>query len=802
MTIPFPPSGTPDQTVNQDAGAQLSQGIQVLVGKMTGLERVIASQTSMMERTLSASSRYQMAGQPQLRQDVLQSVAGAGASLHGTRQTQVTPMGALSSLSNLQAFAGQQLGQWISGMPLYETPGGSAPSGGTPVGTPSSQTMGGPVGTPVPAGSAGGGAGGSGRGGPPPPAASPGPPPGSGPSASRPAATVPSPAGLGGLPGMIYGTGTRGTPGPSGTGVAALRQVGARVAMSGGSMSGIMGALKELPGVGLAADLANGIASFYLNQREAGRVYQEVEGGSNLGAQTERLHALAYEASMFGRMPSGAAASAFGQVTAMGYNQAAAGEGQQGQNRQSALDFIYHNYTAYGMDVQQSVEILRTASQNAVNNLNTVSEALKTVSDTAGQAGSNADSMRQFFNTYFQAAQQLGGGAGSPVLAGGIAAMQASMGKEFAGVNFSGELSQARQYLLSGMSGISPSQLQYTARNNPQQYTKLLAGQNLQFLTQGGLMTPEMQSSLHQMIAAAGGGTAIMTNPDLRDQIAQQFLNEWQVKGNINENVWAQEISMLTGVKMNPDQAFQWIVSQSAGINEASHNSAMRTPTGRSIGSRSVAAGQTQGAPMGRFGLAQPRMLTPPGVQSRFTAGRPQSWQQVLTQGGAGAAAANYLKFDTAHGRTRNPVLEALLQNASGSDQVRVMTKTGPRVMPLSLAMKYYPQELAGGNVEFYNSSGQQLGDTAMITHGLVNSNANTAGEQIQATGSKQGLSLSKYNAAHPGAVTVPAGGGHTVTVDLSNAAQQLLKMLPTNYDQAAATSQVPANPWPSQASR
>lgn len=802
MTIPFPPTGAPDQSVNQDAGAQLSQGMQVLVTSVRGLERVIATQTAMMERTLSASSRYQMGGQRQFRQDVLQEVAGAGASLHGARTTQVTPLGAASSLQNLQSFAAQRIGQWIAGVPLYEQPGGgpSAPSGGTPVGTPSSQTMGGPVGTPVPAGSQGGGS----PGGPPgaaPPAAPAGPPPRRGPSATPPPATVQQPpgAGLSGLPGYLFGGQNAAAPPPRA--MAALRQVGARVAMSSGSLSGIMGVLKDLPGVGLITDLAQGAADFYLNQREAGRVYQETEGGSNLAAQAERWHALAYEASMFGRMPSGAAAQAFGQVTALGYNRASAGsEASQGQNRQSALDFIYHNYTAYGMDVQQSVEILRTASQNAVNNLNTVSEALKTVSDTAGQAGNNANVMRQYFNSYFQQAQQLGAGGGSPVLAGALASMQASMGKEFAGVNFGGELSQARQYLLSGMSGVSPAQLQYTARNNPQQYARLLAGQNLQFLTQGGLMTPEMQASLHQMISAAGGGTALLSNPGLRDQIAQQFLNEWQVKGNINENVWAQEISMLTGVKMNPDQAFQWIVSQSAGVNEASHNSAFRSPSGSAV--RPAPGGSTGSAPRGQFGLAQARLVTTPGVGSRLVPSRYQTWRDVLTQGPAGAAAQNYLKFDTAHGHTRSPVLEALLQNASGSDQVKVMTKTGPRVMPLSLAMKYYPQELAGGNVEFYSSSGQQLGDTAMITHGLVNNNANTAGEMHQATGSKQGLSLSKYNAAHPGSATVPAGGGHSVTVDLSNAAQQLLKLLPNNYDQAAATSQVPANPWPSQASR
>jgi hypothetical protein len=818
MTIPFPPGGTPDQTVNTDPGAQLSQGIQVLVSRMGGLERVIAGQTAMLERTLSASNRFQMAGQPQFRQSILQEVVGAGASPAGAARTQVSPMGAMSSMENLRAFGAQRLGEWIAGVPLYENPGGGAGGpGATPVGTPTTVTVHAYVGGPAapaapggpapPGGPAGPPAGPGGPGGPAP--AGPGGPapggPGPGGPAGPPAPGAPGgPPAPAGLPAFLFGAGRHGGGGgPVPTAV--LRQAGARVALSSGSLSGIAGALKSIPGVGLIADAISGVADFFSNQREAGRVYQEIEGGSNLAAQTERLHSLAYQASMYGRMPSGAAAQSFGAVTAMGYNQAAAGEGQEGQNRQSALDFIYHNYTANGMDVNQSLQILQTASKNAVINLNDVSEALKTVSDTAGQAGSNANVMRQQFNNYFNAAQQLGAGAGSPALAGGIASMQASMGKEFAGVNFSGELSQARQYLLSGMSGLSPAQLQYTARNNPGQYNKLLAGQNLQFLVQGGLMTPEMQSSLQKMIGAVGGGQAMMADPGLRDQVAQQFLNEWQVKGNINENLWAQEISMLTGTPMNPDQAFQWIVSQSAGINEASHNSTLGPTGARTSGRISVPANRLGNAPQGRFGLAIPSTHVSPGVVSRYDTQSPSqfttSWQNVLRQHG-GAAASNYLKFDTQHGKTRNPVLEALLQNANPSDQVRVQTKNGPRVMPMSEAMKYYPQEIASGNVEFYSSSGQQLGGTAALTNGLVNTNANVSGEEKQSTGSKQGLSLSKYNTSHPGSATVPAGGGRSVTIDLSNAAQQLLKLLPNNYDQAAATSQVPSNPWPSQASR
>jgi hypothetical protein len=562
--------------------------------------------------------------------------------------------------------------------------------------------------------------------------------------------------------------------------------------MSGGSFSSLSNIVRAVPGVGLAMDAVNGIANTYLSQREAGRVYQEVEGGSNLSAQTERLHALGYQASMFGRMPEGAAAQAFGAVTAMGYNQAAVGEGSQAQNRQSALNFVYGNYTGTGMDVNQSLQALQAAQQDSQVNLSKLATTLNQLSAAAGQAGTNADTARQQFISYFNAALGQGMGNGATTVAGGVSSMQASMGKEFSGVNFSGELSQSRQYLLSGMSGISASQLQSIARNNPGAYNQLLAGQNTQFLTQGGLMTPQMTSGLSQMIAAAGGGNAIMSNPGLRDQVATQFLNKYQVSGNINENVWAQEISALTGVQMTPTQAFQWIVSQSAGVNEASHNGSL---TGSSSAGSSVSAGKLGSAPTGRFGLATGHGAQLGGLVSALTfggAGNPQNWQQQLMSGN-GAAASPYLAQEQKSGQ-RSPVLEALLQNTGSGDQVMVQTASGQRVMSMADAMKYYPNELAAGNVQFYSSSGQSLGSTSGLTHGLVNSAASVTAEEKQRAGANLGVTAAAWAKAHPG--VTPAGGGQAVTISLSSEAQQLLKLLPGNNDQAAASSQVPANPY------
>jgi len=468
------------------------------------------------------------------------------------------------------------------------------------------------------------------------------------------------------------------------------------VAASGGTPAGL---LQQIPGVGLVTDLYNWFANGnpYLTQREAARPYQEVEGGGNWNAQTERLHQAVYQLSMTGLMPQGAAAQSFAGVTAMGFNQGAIGEGQQPQNRQSALNFVYHNYNSMGMDVNDSLSVLQSATQDANVNLQQLSHTMEQLSQDAGNAGTSAETARQQFNAYFSQALGMGAGNGATALAGGIANMQGLLGKEFAGVNFSGELSQQRQYLLAGMTGQSPAQLQYTARNNPQLYAQQLAGQNMQFLTLGGLMTPQMTQSLQQLIAQAGGAAAVARNPGLRDSVATAFLNANQVSGNINENLWAQEISALTGVQMTPAQAFQWIVSQTVGVNEAT------------LGTSGTTTGGTGGAP--------PAVV--PTVLGGIPVGQsPSPGSQGNVLGGIPV------------GTSPKPVTPPVTPPA------RVPVPK-PAPVPLGPAQ---PQ---------------------------------AAGPFSQA-----------------------------LTIALTPEARQLLKVLPANNDQAAATSQVPANPYVHQASR
>ncbi len=156
----------PDQNVLPGEGVDMAEGFQVMIRTLTGIQQAVSEQTQILQRTLDVQSRYALAGAgrggaaaaqgqiyaaarlPQVRQSVLHEIARTGGMNpeHMTAgMTQITPVGALSSLQNLQTFAAQRLGQAIAGEPIFDQPGqrpgAGAPPPGTTISTPGGGTF-------------------------------------------------------------------------------------------------------------------------------------------------------------------------------------------------------------------------------------------------------------------------------------------------------------------------------------------------------------------------------------------------------------------------------------------------------------------------------------------------------------------------------------------------------------------------------------------------------------------------------------------------------------------------------------
>ncbi len=524
----------------------------------------------------------------------------------------------------------------------------------------------------------------------------------------------------------------------------------------------------------------------YQSEREKNRLYQGIEGGSNVSGFGERAHEEIYRWSMPG-MSGDMSRRSFKGVTALGYT----GKSQTREGRQDALNFVYHNYNARGMDVEESLGVLQTASRDATVTFGELSSALKDVSDTAGKAGVNAKLMRDNFKGLLDTSITTGAGPGAAQLAGTFASTQASYGREFQGTDMSGQLSRGYQYMIGAQYGVSPGQVQGLMRNKPEEYARMVSGSQRSMI--------EMQlgakgvADLQELIKKYG------TSQTAIPQIEQEFLN---AHPEIDLNVVADTLSgALTGVQLDNSNVMDWIIQQLAGNTAAAH-------VDKTSATKPVDAKNTAGAQTGKFGLMD--LNTPSGKplderQQRILITEKHADKGFLGIFGhhknhAGEAYADEMK---ASGK-RDPVLEALLQNVSdpNNTQVRVSTASGDRVVSFADAMKLFPNELAAGKVEIV--SGDQKGkSTSEIVGGNIDSNRDTKSELTSKEGQKAGQSVADYEKKH-GPMTKKGADvvSQRVTVDLSTEAKQLLQLLPSVNSQSSATGYPPYNSNSAQGSR
>lgn len=779
MTTPQPPRSRPDRSVSRENSFNMAEAFDALSENITALNETMRRTSEEFAAALDMQGRFGFGPDTQIAYQARQRIAHhtpeiTREALMNMRQhfgitndltlgmTKLTGLEATTSLAHARAYVAQRLGEVVAGGPLYSTPPGTPtssgaparPSGGTPAGQPTTQA---------------GGFGGGRRGG------------GGGPPVGG--TSAPGPINPSGNWGFGYGGQNARPHSP------AMQALGARIATSGGHPSHIMHAVRHLPYVGLATDIIEKSGQQYQEQREKGRQYQEIEGGTNLQAQLERGHEEVYRLGMGFGMSEQAARAAFYGVTELGYNRRA----PQGtlQNRQDALNFVYHNYNNRGMDVGESMRVLEEASRNATISFGALSTALKDVSDTAGAAGVNAKAMRAQFTQNLGEAITAGAGQGAPALAQALTSTQASYGRMFENQNFGNQLNQTQTYMVGGRYGLSPGQTQYIMRNNPQEYTRMLTGNSQNVVRQLQGMTAESYQDLQNMIQQYGGPGTI--DEQKAADIGNNWLNKWQPRMNIDLGVWADVINQMTGLQLDPNSVMSWVVQQVAGNTVAAHaasqkNSMAPVKTTDAYGNVS----KSSGAATGKGGLFQTGHLpgdTPQPLNDLRDINAGRHWW-----GGKSAnhAAVNYIN-QAKKSHSRDPVLEALLQNVKdpNNTHVQVSTKSGQRVVSFADAMKYFPEELASGNAMFVDGpdAGRRPQD---ITGGAVDTSRSTTSELTSNAGGKVGQSLADWQKANPTKKNAISGN---VTVDLTPEAKRLLQLLPSNNNPAAGAATVPQNP-------
>jgi hypothetical protein len=392
----------------------------------------------------------------------------------------------------------------------------------------------------------------------------------------------------GGWSGRSGGSGNSGGPGGSGGSGSVMPTGAGKPESSSGRQEGLVDTVwRSIPGVGLLLDTFNEAA----NQRNKNLVYQNVIGGSNAAGFWERGKEEMYAQTARGTnvFSEEEARSAFKGVTSLGYSSYnkrnfqsnffagdtnkdlghkvgsmfASGIGSvvNGQDRESALDFLYAGKSRYGQTVGEGLQALQVASRSADVSFSKLAASLGEVADTAGRAGVNAQMARTQFLGTMDTAITSGFGGGATAAANIVTKASTSYGRGYAqNVDNSGVFSRSRRYMVASRFGMSQVEAIQMQRKDPIKYMAMnSAVDQAQILESFGAPFVE---AVKQGVQSAGGAGELQGN----DALAANIGFDAAQKTGQNTDAVQDVAAGLSGRSFaNPDAAMTWIVMNIAG---------------------------------------------------------------------------------------------------------------------------------------------------------------------------------------------------------------------------------------------
>lgn len=521
------------------------------------------------------------------------------------------------------------------------------------------------------------------------------------------------------------------------------------------------GAVLGVAGAGIGAAWA--ASELYADQREQNAAFQRITGGSNLDAMRERGKQQVFGFQQrFGGMGAGQASELYGGL--VGIDEQSNG----GRfNRAEALRFGQNNYSRMGMTAQESIALVNIAAENGETSLNALADALKRVTDSAREAGVDADVAREKFTSYYQTAIASGAGRSAAATAGTLASMQASLGPGFQSAN------------LGGMVSGNPAQMIQQARAVGMDWTSY---QNALSTSEGSALQARAQTAQLRQLSASMLGPQGLSR--VRQYAQQQFGNndtavsdvtatqweELQQAANINPYIAKQQIeAMMPGVQVTGEQAVRMIAGVQAGIvnPEAEQAAAVQESAIRSLTDE-----ERQEAETGNVNALEDR-IGGWGV-SKFASGNTQRRHKARKE---------YVDWAADTGMS-SPIVERLLKNHDDSRRFRVQSQDGARIVNLREAMDSYMDQIASGAAEIVEGSGtgqtvaewagmeqadaSQLGDSAATQgKGKKDAKGKSAEEwEREAKGGQQVRVIIEPDAALQGFIRASVPGSANATVD------------------------------------
>lgn len=517
----------------------------------------------------------------------------------------------------------------------------------------------------------------------------------------------------------------------------ATKQAVVSTASAGLKAAGFMGAAKAVPVLGwalTAADLVNQGLQFVGDQNKKSSYYQAIYagdskyGGDALGQRVqEEAYVWGNRLSAFsGGLTEDDSRKAFKGVSEIGLK-----DGQRG----SALKFIESSYSDLGMDVSTSLQLVQTSVKGANTSLAGLDKALKNVGTMARATSQNANVLYQSFAKNYELTLGMSLGANAPGLAASLTELTSGQTRDLAGVSYQPLASETTRRILGGIAGHPYSWLesQY-AQGNTQPLTNAIDAKNK--AAYGGALAGQgdVQKTIEQEIAARGGAEKVRNTPGAWRDIANKAMEAPGADPeNLKRYLSAQGIEDVSS--LTDQQIYERVVQHAVGgdsvteatqKNQEQFNQSSLNPLTDGIGAEtSITGGVRIGSQWVRDRTSTDPFVSAFGWGER---GSRNSALEAYTQRQMGM-------FGPAGRDKTDPVIQSLIEKVGGQSEVgfKVQTGDGEKVVSLSDAIKYYPDQLTKGTATMVGGAGDSDGQSVKSFIGGAESNTTDA----DTTGSK-----------------------------------------------------------------
>lgn len=496
-----------------------------------------------------------------------------------------------------------------------------------------------------------------------------------------------------------------------------------------GFAKGVMNSLPKglgtaAAGVTAAYMVGNEALDFAQNQKASNAKWQQISGGGQSQALSERMKGRMFRWSQRGHMSGEMADELY-----RGVAEVAPGDKDF---RDGALDLASENWRKFGMEVKDSIELIRVSAQHGQKNLTGVAQALGSVTKAAQAMGMNtAEARKEWTANYTAALPNTIGEGTAATAAAGLSISKVKLGEDYANVNMGGMFGEDHMRMLAANQQMTVGRFMGKNQGAKGGVNLLAANEALVRDTSTRMLRESGADRAVAEYKSENNITGALT-PEQAKELQGRLLNDDRV--NLDPFTIKRALDSTGAVEgLEGDNALSFaLLSSTGGVTPSGEAEANQRAGGLSdIDMNDPKQWAEMNAAIGsKNGLMDTRPWTGDARQSR------EQYQSQIRNKKSGIAGK------------RSGLIEKMLENFDESQRFQIKVKdkkTGKmtdRVMNANDALNYHADQLARGDVKVVSGTGSESKNLAEAYGFAVNEDIKVEDHQ---GGRKKGQSLEDF---------------------------------------------------------